>query len=62
MGLPYSVVSKRDGTVRYCIDMRKVRNKDNGSEDKNAHWVHKHNMHIIWQTIHGLSNRAPPPT
>ena len=26
-----------------------------------AHWDHRHNTHIIWETIHGLSNRAPPP-
>ena len=32
-------VSKRDGTVRYCIDLRKVRDRDNGSEDKNAESV-----------------------
>ena len=23
---------------------------------------HMHNTHIIWKTIHGLPNRAPPPT
>ena len=23
---------------------------------------HRHNTHILWKTIHGLSNRAPPPT
>ena len=27
-----------------------------------AHWDHRHNTHIIWKTIHGLSNRAPPAT
>ena len=26
-----------------------------------AQWDHRHNTHIIWKTIHGLSNRAPPP-
>ena len=27
-----------------------------------AHWDHRHNMHIIWKTIHGISKRPPPPT
>ena len=27
-----------------------------------AHWDHRHNTHMIWKTIHGLSNRAPPLT
>ena len=27
-----------------------------------AHWDHRHITHILWKTIHGLSNRAPPPT
>ena len=27
-----------------------------------AQWDHRHNTHILWKTIHGLSNRAPPPT
>ena len=31
-------------------------------EQLDARWDHRHNTHIIWNTIHGLSNRAPPPT
>ena len=31
-------------------------------EHLDAHWAHRHNTHILWKTIHGLSNRAPPPT
>ena len=27
-----------------------------------AHWDHRHNTHILWNTIQGLSNRAPPNT
>ena len=27
-----------------------------------AHWDHRHNTHILWKTIHDLSNRAPPHT
>ena len=27
-----------------------------------AHWDHRHNTHIIWKIIHGLSNREPPLT
>ena len=27
-----------------------------------AHWHHRHNTHILWRTIHGIWNRAPPPT
>ena len=31
-------------------------------EHVHAHWDHRHDTHIIWKTIHGLSNRAPPTT
>ena len=31
-------------------------------EHLDARWDHRHNTHILWKTIHGLSNRAPPPT
>ena len=31
-------------------------------EHLDAHWYHSHNTYIIRKTIHGLSNRAPPPT
>ena len=31
-------------------------------EHLDAHWDHRHNTHILWTTIHGLSNSAPPPT
>ena len=31
-------------------------------EHLDAHWDHRHNTHIMWKTIHGLSNRAPPAT
>ena len=31
-------------------------------EHLDAHWDHKHNTHIIWKAIPGISNRAPPPT
>ena len=31
-------------------------------EHLDAHWDHRHNTHIIWKTIHGLSNRSPPTT
>ena len=31
-------------------------------EHLDAHWDHRHNIYILWKTIHGLSNRAPPPT
>ena len=24
-----------------------------------AHWDHRHKIHILWKTIHGLSTRAP---
>ena len=27
-----------------------------------AHWDHMHNSHILWKTIHGLSNIAPATT
>ena len=31
-------------------------------EHLDAHWDHRHNTHILWRTIHGLPNRAPPHT
>ena len=31
-------------------------------EHLDAHWDHRHNIHTLWKTIHGLSNRAPPHT
>ena len=31
-------------------------------EQLDAHWDHRHNTHILWKTIHGLSSRAPPHT
>ena len=27
-----------------------------------SNWDHRHNTHIRWKTIHGLANRAHPPT
>ena len=32
------------------------------NEHLDAHWDQRHNTHILWKTIHGLSNRAPPHT
>ena len=31
-------------------------------EHLDAHWDYRHHTHILWKTIHVLSNRAPPPT
>ena len=31
-------------------------------EHPDAHWDHRHNTHILWKTIYGLSNRAHPRT
>ena len=31
-------------------------------EHLDAHWDHRHNTHILWKTIHGLSKGAPPTT
>ena len=31
-------------------------------EHLDAHRDHGHNTHILWKTMHGLSNRAPPAT
>ena len=31
-------------------------------EHLDAHWDHRHNTHILWKSIHGLSNRAHPIT
>ena len=29
-------------------------------EHIDTHWDHRHNTHILWKAIHGLSNKAPP--
>ena len=31
-------------------------------EHLDAHWDHRYDTHILWKIIHGLFNRAPPPT
>ena len=31
-------------------------------EHLDAHWDHRHDTHIRWKTIHGISNRVSPPT
>ena len=31
-------------------------------EHLDAHRDHRHNTHILWKTIHSISNREPPPT
>ena len=31
-------------------------------EHLDAHWDHMHNTHMLWKTIHGISNRAPSLT
>ena len=31
-------------------------------EHLDVHWDHRHNTHTLWETIHGLSKRAPPHT
>ena len=31
-------------------------------EGTDAHWDHRHSTHLIWKTIHGISNRALLPT
>ena len=31
-------------------------------EHLDTHWDYMYNTHIIWKTIHGISNRAPPTT
>ena len=31
-------------------------------EHLDAHWDHRHNTHILYRTVRGLSDRAPPPT
>ena len=31
-------------------------------EHLDAHWDHRYKTYILWKTIHGLSNRAPPTT
>ena len=39
-----------------------IQKQNQWKEHLDAHWDHRHHTHILWKTIHGLSNRAPPPT
>ena len=39
-----------------------IQKQNISKEHLDAHWDHRHNTHIMWKTIHGLYNRAPPPT
>ena len=32
------------------------------NEHLDTYWDHRNNTHILWKTIHGISNRAPPHT
>ena len=48
-----------------CNPALKLLNKEITSDiltHLDAHWDHRHNTHILWKTIQGLSNRAPPST
>ena len=45
--------------ISYYIQKHK---QNLSKEHLDAHWDHRHNTHIVCMTIHGLSNRAPPPT
>ena len=38
------------------------KHKQTYGEHLDVHWDHRHNTHILWKTIHGLSNRAHPTT
>ena len=45
------------------VIFRHTKHKQNiWKEHLDAHWDHRQITHILWKTIHGLSNRAPPPT
>ena len=37
------------------------KHKQNLWKEHLAHWDHRHNTHILWTTIYGPNNRAPPP-
>ena len=52
----------RSQTPKLGDNFRHTKDKQNlWKEHLDAHWDHMHNTHILWKTIHGLSNRAPPP-
>ena len=42
------------------INFRHTKHKQKiWEEHLDAHWDHRQNTHILWKTMHGLSNRAP---
>ena len=43
-------------------DIQKKHKQNLWNKHLDAHWDHRHNTQIIWNTIHGQSDRAPPPT
>ena len=62
-------ITKRNKTRRAntCDPALKLLNEDMHKhnlwkEHQDAHWDHMHNTHILWNIIHGLSNRAAPAT
>ena len=64
----YTVDTRRANT---CDPVLKLLNEEITSdihkhniwkEHLDAHWDHRHNTHILWKTIYGLSNRAHPAT
>ena len=48
--------------MRRLLPTYKTHKQNIWKEHLDAHWDHRHNTHILWKTIHGLSNRAPPTT
>ena len=70
--LPEDIVCKstqRNNNIRRantCDPVLKLLNEEitnkTWKEHLDAHWDHRYNTHILWMTIHGLSNRAPPTT
>ena len=39
-----------------------IQNQNIWKEHRDAHWDDRHNTHVLWKIIHGLSNTAPPIT
>ena len=73
--LPEDKITQRNNIrkANTCDPVLKLLNEESISEIQkheqniwkeylDAHWDHMHTTHILWKTIHGLSNRAPPST
>ena len=65
--IPLINISEKELTRDDCTTLNEeitsdIQKHNIWKEHLDVHWYHMHNIHILWKTKHGLSNRAPPTT